>query len=262
MTTTFRITTVAVIVLAATIAGWLVVQARDTTSPAANASLPSLSQRVLLADFSLDTTAAQRREAEQIVGEMADLAAADHGLVAASPFQASALSTIDWPILHRFVPRASDPNSYYQHLDLQQQAAAVKRQLRQRFGHQSGISGTDILGGLIAASELFASEPAGARTLVLASNMWAYDKADGLELKYQRLDQAQISLLIGKLARAGKIARLKGVCVYVVGAGLDPERRIPNAIQISMRSFWAAYFARAGAKLRGWTPTLDAEPSC
>ncbi|RDI73527.1 hypothetical protein Gocc_2668 [Gaiella occulta] len=222
----------------------------------------SVSQRVLLADYSLDSTPAERTEAVRIVGEMADLAAADQGVVAAAPFQASALATITWPILHRFTPKPSDPNSYYRKLDLAQQAEAVKQQAKTLFGRQRRVQGTDVLGGLIAASELFASEPAGPQTLVLNSNMWAYSPADGLILKKQRLSLSQITRLIDRLGRAGKIAPLRGVCVYVVGAGLDPGRQIPTSIQISMRAFWKAYFARAGAIVRAWTPTLAAEPSC
>ncbi len=262
MRTPFKIAVAAAaVLLAAVLVGTFIVRTADSTGRATGAT-SAFAQRVLLADYSLDTTIAQRREARRIVGEMAALAAVDHGLVAAAPFQASALASIDWPILHRFLPKASDPNSYYRQLDLQQQADAVQRDARRQLGHQSGVSGTDILGGLMAAGELFASEPPGPRTLVLSSNMWGYDKADGLELKYQRLDPAQISRLVTKLDRAGKVAQLGGVCVFVVGAGLDPTRRISNAIQVSMRAFWAAYFARAGAKLRGWTPTLDTEPSC
>jgi len=221
-----------------------------------------LSQRVLLADYSLDTTAAQRAEAIRIVTEMADLAASDRGMVAASPFQTSALASVTWPILHTFRPKTSDPNSYYEKLDLAQQADAVKRQAKKFFGRQSGVPGTDILGGLLAAGELFASEPAGPRTLVLNSNMWAYSKADDLVLKARALSAPEIKRLISKLGRAGKIAKLTGVCIYVVGGGLDPRRQIPNGIQISLRGFWRAYFAKAGAVLRAWTPTLDSEPSC
>jgi hypothetical protein len=237
------------------------VLATATATTGASATT-ALSQRVLLADYSLDTTPAQRDEAVQIVEEMADLAAAERGVIAAAPFQASALATIRWPILHRFTPKPSDPNSYYTRLDLSQQADGVKQQAKNLFGHQSRIQGTDILGGLIAAGELFTSGPTGPRTLVLASNMWAYSKADGLILKKQQLGPQQIARLIGKLARAGKIAQLRGVCVFVIGGGLDPSRQIPNARQVSLRSFWKAYFARAGASLRAWTPTLDAAPSC
>ena len=130
------------------------------------------------------------------------------------------------------------------------------------FAHRSSRPGTDILGGLLAAGELFASQPAGSRTLVLSSNMWAYSPSDGLNLKKQALSRAEITRLVARLARAGKVAQLSGVCVYVVGAGLDPGRQIPNSIQLSMRAFWQAYFARTGALLRAWTPTLDSEPSC
>ncbi len=38
-------------------------------------------------------------------------------------------------------------------------------------------------------------------------------------------ERVEIARLIDGLARDGKIARLSGVCVFVVGAGLDPGGR-------------------------------------
>jgi hypothetical protein len=221
-----------------------------------------VSQRLELVDVSLDSTAVERAEGLRIFDQMIDLAAADRGVVAAAPFQWSALATIDWPISHRFSPDPSDPNSYYQRLDLARQAEQLKAQAETLLTHRSSRPGTDLLGGLLAAGEYFASQPSGPRTLVLDSNMWAYSPSDGLNLKKRALSPAQVRRLIAGLVQAGKIAQLSGVCVYVVGAGLDPGRRISNSIQLSMRSFWQAYFARSGAILRTWTPTLDAEPSC
>jgi hypothetical protein len=240
----------------------LVAASTACTFSAKKGGSTGISQRVELADVSLDSTPAERAEALRILGEMTDLAATDRGVVAAAPFQWSALATITWPINHRFSPDPSDLNSYYQRLDLARQAEQMKQQVKTLFAHRSSRPETDILGGLLAASELFASQPPGPRTLVLSSNMWAYSPSDGLNLKKQALSRAQIARLVAKLDRAGKIAHLSGVCVYVVGAGLDPGRKIPNSIQLSMRTFWQAYFARSGALLRSWTPTLDAEPSC
>jgi hypothetical protein len=226
---------------------------------AASASVP---QRIELADMSLDSTPAQRAEALRIADQEINLAASDQGFVAAAPFQWSALATIEWPVNHQFSPDPSDPNSYYQRLDLTRQAAGVKEQAKALFASRSNQPGTDIIGGLLAASDLFASQPPGPRTLVLASNMWAYSPSDDLNLKRRALDRRQIDQLIDRLARTGRIAKLTGVCVYVVGAGLDPGRRISNTIQLSMHSFWQAYFAKSGATVRAWTPTLDSEPSC
>ena len=240
----------------------LVTASTACTFSAGKGGSTGVSQRVELVDISLDSTTAERAEALRILGEMTDLAAADRGVVAAAPFQWSALAMIAWPVNHRFSPDASDLNSYYQRLDLARQAEQLKVQAKALLAHRSNRSGTDLLGGLLAAGEYFASQPTGSRTLVLSSNMWAYSPSDGLNLKKRALSQVEITRLIDKLARSGKIARLSGVCVYVVGAGLDPGRRIANSIQLSMRAFWLAYFARTGALLRAWTPTLDTEPSC
>jgi len=253
---TLRIMTLLALVAA------LVAASTACTFSARKGDSTGVSQRVELPDASLDSTAAERAEALRIFGQMTALAAADRGFVAAAPFQWSALATIAWPINHRFSPDPSDLNSYYQRLDLARQAEQVRQQAKALFAHRSSRPGTDILGGLLAASELFASQPPGPRTLVLSSNMWAYSPSDGLNLKKRALSRAEITRLVAKLAQTGKIAQLSGVCVYVVGAGLDPGRKIPNSIQLSMRTFWRAYFARSGAFLRSWTPTLDTEPSC
>jgi hypothetical protein len=221
-----------------------------------------VSQRVELADASLDSTTSERAEALRVLDQMIDLAATDRGVVAAAPFQWSALATIEWPLSHRFAPDPSDLNSYYEKLDLGRQAAQLKQRARALFARRSNRPGTDLLGGLLAASEYFASQPSGPRTLVLSSNMWAYSPSDGLNLKKRALSRPEISRLISRLAQSGRIARLSDVCVYVVGAGLDPGRRVTNLIQLSMRSFWQAYFARSGAVVRAWAPSLDSEPSC
>jgi hypothetical protein len=240
----------------------LVVASTGCTFSTKTSVSTGVSQRMELVDVSLDSTANERAEALRALGQMIDLAAADRGVVAAAPFQWSALATIDWPISHRFAPDSSDLNSYYEKLDLTRQAALLKRQAKAVFAQRSIRPGTDLLGGLLAASEYFVSQPSGPRTLVVSSNMWAYSPSDGLNLKKRALSRAEIRALIDRLARSGKIARLNGVCLYVVGAGLEPGRRITNSIQLSMRSFWQAYFARTGADLRTWAPTLDSEPSC
>src|SRR4051812_31121147 len=123
---------------------WLYVVATALTVvlvASAAARPTALSQRVLLGDYSLDTTPAQRNEAIRALNQMADLAAADRGMVAAAPFQSSALATIAWPVNHTFTPKASDPNSYYTKIDLQQQAEAVKQQARKLFGRQRRTQG-------------------------------------------------------------------------------------------------------------------------
>ena len=92
--------------------------------------------------------------------------------------------------------------------------------------------------------------------------MWAQSPDDGLFLKRQVLTLKQIHALVDRLARAGKVAQLADVCVYVVGAGSDALKSEPTSVQLSMRSFWLAYFARARANVRAWVSTLDDDPSC
>lgn len=218
--------------------------------------------RVVLADYSLDTTQAQQAEAIRIVKVVADLAADDEGFVAAATFQANALSSVTWPILHRFQPSEAAPNSYYAKLDLKRQAEDVKKQADGLFASQDPVEGTDLIGGFLAAAELLEAQPAGPRALIVVSNMWAYNKADGLNLKRRALNATEIERLIKRLYRAKKIADLTDVSVCIIGGGLDPKRLIPNAIQVSLRAFWDAYIRRSGGTLRAWTPTLQTDPTC
>lgn len=217
---------------------------------------------ILLGDNSLDATRQQRAEAIKILGEIADIAAEEQGTVAAAPFQTNALATVTWPIDHLFVPSPKAPNSYYRKVDLARQAEAVKRAAKRLFERQQKIQGTDIIGGLLAASFKFASQPPGPRTLVVASNMWAQSKDDGLALKKQVLSARQIQALVKRLSRAGRVADLHGVCVYVVGAGIDAWGQQPTSVQLSMRNFWIAYFAKTGASVKAWVPSLNVVPTC
>jgi hypothetical protein len=221
-----------------------------------------VSQRVLLADNSLDATAGQRAEALRVLERMVDRAADEQGVIAAAPFQGNALGTIDWPINHRFVPDASAPNSYYRRLSLAAQAERVKAQARTLLAARSDVQGTDIVGALLAASEFFASQPDGPRTLVLVSNMFAVSADDDVRLKRKRLTAAQIAAAVDRLEQQGKVPRLDRVCVLVVGAGILAGAEVATSVQLGLRDFWGAYFARTGARVRAWVPTLGSDGSC
>ncbi len=238
--------------------GFATVAAALALAGAASSDSGSTPTWVVLADNSLDTTAAQRSDAIAIVRAAADQASHDKGVLAAAPFQGNAFA-LRWRIDHRFA--AHDLNSYYEKVDLMKQAEAVKQAASALFAHQDKRQGTDVIGGLLAASDKFRGEPDGPRTLVLVSNMWAQSPDDGLFLKKQALSGKQIRALVDRLARAGKVADLAGVCVYIVGAGTDAWGPHPTSAQLSMRKFWAAYLGRGRANPPPPAPTAHAVPS-
>lgn len=104
--------------------------------------------------------------------------------------------------------------------------------------------GTDILGGLFIASELFRNGPAGARNvLVLFSDMRQVTRELNLETPHTH----RVDPLIAAVQARRLIADLSGVTVYVLGANADEKQTI--AQWNALKQFWVAYFMRAGAHL-------------
>lgn len=101
---------------------------------------------------------------------------------------------------------------------------------------------TDILGALELAHRIFESYSRSKRALVVLSDM--VQESPELSLKNQALGPRQRSRLVGNLHRKGRIPRLSGVRVWVVGARNSEVRRFRE-----IRSFWMEVFKAAGARL-------------
>ncbi len=104
--------------------------------------------------------------------------------------------------------------------------------------------GTDILGGLFTASELFRNGPAGARhVLVLFSDMRHVTR----EVDLERPRTIRVDAILTAVQARSLIAYLNGVTVYVLGANAEEKQSI--AQWNALKQFWTTYFMRAGAIL-------------
>ena len=113
----------------------------------------------------------------------------------------------------------------------------------------TGAAGTDIHDGLLLAQRVFDAYPeAGSRSLVLLSDM--VERSARLNVGRARFDEASISPTIEAFAADGLIPDLRGVAVYVVGAGVSQAGAgMPADRFLTIEHFWQAYLARAGADL-------------
>ena len=113
----------------------------------------------------------------------------------------------------------------------------------------TGAAGTDIHDGLLLAQRVFDAYPeAGSRSLVLLSDM--VERSARLNLGRARFDEASIAPTIDAFAADGLIPDLRGVEVYVVGAGVSQSGAgMPADRFLTIERFWQAYLSRAGADL-------------
>jgi hypothetical protein len=105
-----------------------------------------------------------------------------------------------------------------------------------------GAPNTDILGALDLAQRIFASYPKPIRALVLLSDM--IQQSPGLNLKHRDLGRRARSTLMRHLKKQGRIPKLSGVRVWIIGARGGDARRFQE-----IRSFWTEVFKAAGATL-------------
>jgi len=135
-------------------------------------------------------------------------------------------------------------------------AAAHRELVRAWAKRASGLAptarGTDILGALRLASELFGGESGKSkRILVLYSDMRHVTHDLNLETPHRfSIDQT-----IRGLTERGLIADLSGVRVTVSGANADKQR---VADWERIRTFWFAYFEKTGATINEYSVLADA----
>ena len=88
---------------------------------------------------------------------------------------------------------------------------------------------------------------AGARSLVVLSDM--VERSSRLNVAHQRFDDASIAPTLDALASDGLIPDLRGVSVYVVGAGVSQRSGLAADRFLVIERFWQAFASRAGADL-------------
>lgn len=122
------------------------------------------------------------------------------------------------------------------------------RSARTILASTDGTAGTDIHDGMALAERVFASYPeASSRSLVLLSDM--IERSARLNLGRPRSTDASISPTLDGLAADGLIPDLRGVSVYVVGAGVQASSGLASERFLLLERFWQAFVTRAGGTL-------------
>jgi hypothetical protein len=155
---------------------------------------------------------------------------AEHGTVVADVIDDNPLAHSTFPIQATF--EACDPLTDNR-LTCEARAAQLRREAmdaaRAILGRTSEASGTDIYDGVALAQRVFDAYPeVGTRRLVICSDM----------VQHASVRPAA--------------ARLDGVAVYVVGAGVVAGHELAPERILALQQRWLAYFAQVGADL---TPT-------
>jgi len=109
---------------------------------------------------------------------------------------------------------------------------------------------TDIFNALFNAQKVFHSERnRGARrkALVMLSDM--VEQTPRRDLTGMTLTPRDAERVIAEDRAAGRLPDLKGVVVWVAGAGVTTDRILPDAKLLRIQRFWVAYFRACGADL-------------
>jgi hypothetical protein len=209
---------------------------------------------VVLVDRSLDSTAEVRLNGVKAIRLAATAAIGPKGKVYADGFTANALASLTFPIFADFSqppPGFVGDNPRLIKLARDAQVAALVAKASRLILPQLRVRGSDMFGALLAAAQGPLS--AGGRALiVLESNMLVWSPEDGIFFTDSAPRRSQLPGLLDRLAARGRIPRLRGACVLVVGAGRLDDRAIGTTRYLAVKRFWQAYFARAGANLAGW----------
>jgi hypothetical protein len=101
---------------------------------------------------------------------------------------------------------------------------------------------TDLLGAMQLAAKALAVNSAGARFLVVFSDM--IEESPQLNFRALRLTDARIASILAVERKNGRIPSLSGVRVWVAGAGGASRDKF-----LEIQNFWIRYFQAAGAEL-------------
>jgi hypothetical protein len=111
--------------------------------------------------------------------------------------------------------------------------------------------GTDILGALLVASEVFDVTKSNKRkVIVIYSDM--LQATDALNL--EQPTTLDLDLALATIEREDLSAKLTSVLVYVLGADGGGRKVVQWEV---LKEFWTAYFKKCGAELLGYSPFCD-----
>jgi hypothetical protein len=114
---------------------------------------------------------------------------------------------------------------------------------------------TDVIGGFMFAGEVFSHSNAERKVLAFFSDM--RNEQPGV-LDLERPETIIVTKSIKAIEKQGLIPDLRGVQIYIFGAGDHSAKKRPEYL-VSLRAFWAEYVRRSGATLRVFSTTRDPE---
>jgi hypothetical protein len=199
---------------------------------------------VVLFDVSNSTLSEDvRARYEATFGMVLEHVVASGGVLGADVIDDDPLVHGSLPINERFEPCTIHDNALTCREGLEERTRSVREAADAILGAAS--RGTDVFGALELAAQFFAAYPeAGERTLVVLSDM--VQSARGIHLgAVETWTEAEVS---AQLARSPSVD-LRGVRVYVVGAGATTLARMtPSEIE-GIRRFWTRWFEEQGASV-------------
>jgi RNase P/RNase MRP subunit POP5 len=144
-------------------------------------------------------------------------------------------------------PRRDNPIAYKRLLD--QTIGGILRQAESILGRlESGVFGTRIMDALLLAQKGIASYKRESNVLVVFSDM--IEQSGRYDFSKIDLSARGIDTIIARERRDGRIPDLKGVRVYVIGAGAAQTGGLPPDRIMAIERFWLRYFEQAGAEMR------------
>lgn len=107
---------------------------------------------------------------------------------------------------------------------------------------QNPAKHTLILEAISAAAEAYGAAPREGAHLVLLTD--GIEESNLANFKHGRMDEAAITAILKRIQLSGLLPNLRGVNVYLVGAGGSNYAEIER--------FWRRYFAKTGATLKSY----------
>jgi hypothetical protein len=193
-------------------------------------------------------------------GRVVAYAAHTHGSVVVETIDANPLQHSGTPISADFtLPRAIASNPVYAMPLLARRRTTAKAAMDQLLARPPGAPGTDVFAAMLLAQRVFESDgPTRPRFLVVSSDMLQSTAAYDF---YSRvLDDTDVERVIQELKASRQLPDLRGVSVWVVGAGQDAGNEISSSRNQAIERFFRRYFAAAGARVVSFAATLEAFP--
>lgn len=220
---------------------------------------------VVLTDGTRDALPEVATQGYQLLAQCIDQVSNRGGTIVADVIHADGQSTTDFSYTYGFAPSQAATGSGNPQAvtdDLARQAAEARRDLPNAFNKSRAASGSDFVGALMVTGDRL-SQPDlrdRPRTIVVVGNL--LQNTPELRFLTTALTDEWIDRTIAGLRREGRLARLQGVHVVFVGAGLVRSKRPPGPKQqIGLRRFFARYIEESGGKVILWAPSLITIPT-